>query len=78
MRRIVLLALILFAFSCGANMAISTNNGDIEKTKRAAMCKELCDKKHYNIRFIWADGKMEEIKINIVSIEDKIACECRF
>ena len=73
------LAIIMLIFSCGAPMQISGENNPPEKNKRATMCKERCNQKHYpNVKFIRIDGTLEVYKINIVSIEDKTACECRF
>ncbi|MCG2694239.1 hypothetical protein L6259_03165 [Candidatus Parcubacteria bacterium] len=62
--------------SCAMPMMNLQNTDDM---KRAKMCKERCNKKHIpDIKFIRADGKVETYKINVVSIEDRVACECVF
>jgi len=54
-------------------------NSDAAKNERKSMCRELCNKKHYpDVKFIWADGRLEFFKVHIVSISDKIVCECKF
>jgi starvation-inducible outer membrane lipoprotein len=62
--------------SAAAN--INAENTPAKKTERAAMCKKLCNKEHYNIKFIRTDGALEEYKIHIISLSDKVACECKF
>lgn len=77
--RIIICLLALFMANClsaGANMNI--DNSAAKKAERAAMCEKLCNKEHYNIQLILADGTMEEHKINIISISKKIACKCKF
>ena len=79
LKRMFVLAVITLVVACGAPMQISGENNPVEKAKRAAMCKERCDKKHYpDVKFIRADGTLEVYKINIVSVEDRTACECKF
>jgi hypothetical protein len=62
---------------CAGALA-ETGDSPAEKAKRAAMCKDLCNKEHYNIKFIRVDGTMEYYKIGVVSITGKTACECKF
>jgi len=50
-----------------------------DNAKRAEMCKKKCNKEHIpNVKFIRTDGRVEIYKINVVSIENKVACECKF
>jgi uncharacterized protein YceK len=75
MKKIAVALFVLLLFGCGASV-MSVQNGD--EAKRAKVCKQRCDKKHYNITIIRVDGKIEKYKISIVSLDDKVACECRF
>lgn len=71
--------IVFFLCGCGINVKMAIGNSELEKAKRAAMCKERCKKEHYpDVKFIRADGTMEVYKINIVSISGRTACECKF
>jgi hypothetical protein len=70
--------LLFFAMSCGMHVDFNSGNTDAEKSQRAIMCKNLCNKEHYNVKFIRHDGTIEYYKIGIVSITGKTACECKF
>lgn len=75
MRRLLYCMLFIFS-SCSLS---AMNIQDTDNIKRAKMCKERCNKKHIpDIKFIRINGKVETYKINVISIEDKVACECVF
>ncbi|MFH1193734.1 MAG: hypothetical protein V1661_01940 [bacterium] len=77
--RIIVCLLALFLSNCVSSWAGGNfDNSPAKKAERAEMCKKLCNKDHYNIKLIRVDGTIEEHKINIVSISDKVACECKF
>lgn len=76
--RMVVVAILFFISNCSGMKLMQIGGSDAEKINRAKMCKERCRDKHYNVRIIRPDGTLEIIKINIVSIEDKTACECKF
>ncbi len=78
MRRLVLCLSLFILCSCDAHAHFSAGATDAEKNQRAAMCKDLCNKEHYSVKFIRHDGTIEHHKIGIVSLSGKTACECKF
>ncbi|MBU1179792.1 hypothetical protein KJ885_02520 [Patescibacteria group bacterium] len=78
----VLSCFFVFVFLCFCVLGCSNGLGmtlqNVDNAKRAKMCKARCNKKHYNITIIRASGKVEKYKINVVSIDEKMACECVF
>lgn len=69
------LLLILALSGCTIALAGIKNN---DNASRALMCKKRCGENHHNITLIRVTGKTENWKINIVSIEDRTVCECKF
>lgn len=79
MRPLFFLLALFSLGDCGTTAQLNIGNSSAEKAKRAAMCKERCNKEHYpDVKLIRTDGTVEIYKINIVSITGKTACECRF
>lgn len=78
MKKLFFLIALFFLGNCGMHVQMSTGDNPAEKAKRAADCKNLCNKEHYNVTFIRHDGTVEYYKIGVVSITKKTACECRF
>jgi len=78
MNRLFIYIFLFFSFfilaGCGSAIATVGSND----AKRAKMCKRRCDDDHYNIIIIRANGKIEKHKVNIISINKRMVCECIF
>mgnify|MGYP001177641685 CR=1 FL=1 len=79
MKKFFIFIFLVFSFFILSNCSSAAIATVGESTKkRARMCKNHCKEDHHNIILIRANGKVERHKINIISFNRKIVCECIF